>query len=202
MGKLRRIGMIVFVLAAVLGTGALATLWFAWEPLLPAMMWLMGMPWFYVLEAVLLAITAVGLAVILVSAIVSPSKHSQLSLAHENGSVAITQNAIQSTVKHVIDNHRGLTSDSVHVDIKGSAKPRVSIRAKVDPGRNADLEKLGATLQKEIGASVQAFTGHPVEKVDVTFSGSADVVTPQFTRQATMAGPKAAQRRAATAHAQ
>lgn len=201
MGKLRRTGMIVFVVAAVLGVGVLAALWFAWEPLLPAIAWLMGMRWFYVVEAVLLAITAVGLAVILIGAIAAPGKHSQLSLEHENGNVAITQNAIQSTVKHVVSSHHGLTPDSVHVDIKGSSNPRVSIRAKVDPGRNANLEKLGTTLQNEIGSSVEAFTGHPVEEVHVTFTGSADAVTPQFTREAAKAGPAAAQRRAA-AHAQ
>lgn len=201
MGKLRRTGMILFVIAAVLGVGVLAALWFAWEPLLPALAWLMAMRWFYVVEAVLLAITAAGLAVILISAIAAPGKHSQLSVAHENGSVAITQNAIQSTVKHVIGGHHGLTPDGVHVDIKGKANPRVSIRAKVDPGRNANLEKLGTTLQKEIGASVEAFTGHPVEEVHVTFTGSADAVTPQFTREAAKVGPAAAQRRAATAAA-
>ena len=33
MGKFKRFCMIVFVVAAVLGIGVLAALWFAWEPL-------------------------------------------------------------------------------------------------------------------------------------------------------------------------
>ena len=56
MGKFKRFCMIVFVVAAVLGIGVLAALWFAWEPLFPAIAWLMSMPWFFVVEAVLLGI--------------------------------------------------------------------------------------------------------------------------------------------------
>ena len=51
MGKFKRFCMIVFVVAAVLGIGVLAALWFAWEPLFPAIAWLMSMPWFFVVEA-------------------------------------------------------------------------------------------------------------------------------------------------------
>ena len=36
MGKFKRFCMIVFVVAAVLGTAVLAALWFAWDPLFPA----------------------------------------------------------------------------------------------------------------------------------------------------------------------
>ena len=65
-------------------SAVLASLWFAWEPLFPAIAWLMGMPWFYVVEAVLLGITAVGLLVVLIRAISAPGKHSQLELERGN----------------------------------------------------------------------------------------------------------------------
>ena len=185
MGKFKRFCMIVFVIAAVLGIGVLAALWFAWEPLFPAIAWLMSMPWFFVVEAVLLGITALGLLVVLVRAISAPGKNSQLTLERDSGSIAITQNAIQSTVKHVMDGHPGLTTDTVKVDITNKHDPRVSIHAKIDPGRNAELGQLGAKLQDEIAASLEAFTGYPVESVRITFAGDADVVTPAFTQQAT-----------------
>lgn len=185
MGKFKRFCMIVFVIAAVLGIGVLAALWFAWEPLFPAIAWLMSMPWFFVVEAVLLGITALGLLVVLVRAISAPGKNSQLTLERDNGSIAITQNAIQSTVKHVVDGHSGLTTDTVKVHITNKHDPRVSIHAKIDPGRNAELGQLGAKLQDEIAASLEAFTGYPVESVRITFAGDADVVTPAFTQQAT-----------------
>lgn len=185
MGKFKRFCMIVFVVAAVLGVGVLAALWFAWEPLFPAIAWLMSMPWFYVVEAVLLGITAVGLLVVLIRALTAPGKNAQLELERDNGSVAITQNAIQSTVKHVVESHHGLSTDNVKVHITNKHDPRMSIHAKIDPGRNAELGQLGAKLQDEIAATLEAFTGYPVDSVRITFAGDADVVTPAFTQQAT-----------------
>ena len=184
MGKFKRFCMIVFV-AAVLGIGVLAALWFAWEPLFPAIAWLMSMPWFFVVEAVLLGITALGLLVVLIRAITAPGKNSQLELERDNGSIAITQNAIQSTVKHVVESHHGLSTDNVKVHITNKHDPRMSIHAKIDPGRNAELGQLGAKLQDEIAATLEAFTGYPVDSVRITFAGDADVVTPAFTQQAT-----------------
>ena len=185
MGKFKRFCMIVFVVATLLGVGILAALWFAWEPLFPAIAWLMGMPWFFIVEAVLLGITAIGLIAILVSAIATPGKNSQLEIERDNGSIAITQNAIQSTVKHVVDSHHGLSTDHVKVDITNKHNPRMAIHAKIDPGRNAELGQLGAKLQDEIAATLEAFSGYPVDSVRITFTGDADVVTPAFTQQAT-----------------
>ncbi|MBS6975144.1 alkaline shock response membrane anchor protein AmaP [Gordonibacter urolithinfaciens] len=185
MGKFKRFCMVVFVVAAVLGIGVLAALWFAWEPLFPAIAWLMAMPWFYVVEAVLLGITAVGLLVVLIRALTAPGKNSQLEIERDNGSIAITQNAIQSTVKHVVEAHHGLSTDNVKVDITNKHDPRMAIHAKIDPGRNAELGELGAKLQNEISSTLEAFTGYPVDSVRITFAGDADVVTPAFTQQAT-----------------
>ena len=185
MGKFKRFCMIGFVVAAVLGIGVLAALWFAWEPLFPAIAWLMAMPWFYVVEAVLLGITAVGLLVVLIRALTAPGKNSQLEIERDNGSIAITQNAIQSTVKHVVEAHHGLSTDNVKVDITNKHDPRMAIHAKIDPGRNAELGELGAKLQNEISSTLEAFTGYPVDSVRITFAGDADVVTPAFTQQAT-----------------
>ena len=169
----------------VLGIGVLAALWFAWEPLFPAIAWLMAMPWFYVVEAVLLGITAVGLLMVLIRALTAPGKNSQLEIERDNGSIAITQNAIQSTVKHVVEAHHGLSTDNVKVDITNKHDPRMAIHAKIDPGRNAELGELGAKLQNEISSTLEAFTGYPVDSVRITFAGDADVVTPAFTQQAT-----------------
>ena len=185
MGKFKRFCMVVFVVAAVLGIGVLAALWFALEPLFPAIAWLMAMPWFYVVEAVLLGITAVGLLVVLIRALTAPGKNSQLEIERDNGSIAITQNAIQSTVKHVVEAHHGLSTDNVKVDITNKHDPRMAIHAKIDPGRNAELGELGAKLQNEISSTLEAFTGYPVDSVRITFAGDADVVTPAFTQQAT-----------------
>lgn len=184
MGKFQRIVTIVFALAALLGTGVLAAAWFAWEPTLPFVTWAASMPWFFAVEAALLGITAVGLIVILMRAVASPAKKSQLTLKRENGTISFTQNAVQSTVKHVVENHRGLTASSVHAEIKGARNPQVSVRVKIDPGRSAELGTLGAQLQTEISSTLSAFTGYPTKSVDIIFTGNADVVTPAFTAKA------------------
>lgn len=185
MGRIKRFSMIAFVVAAVLGVGVLAVSWFAWEPLLPAVSWLGDMSWFFIAETVVLGITALGLLIILLCALSAPGKSSQLELKRDHGSIAITQNAIQSTVKHVIESHSDLTVKQVKVRITHKRNPRMSVHARVDPGRNAELGELGAKLQDEIGATLEAFAGHPVETIHITFAGDADVVTPAFTKKAT-----------------
>ena len=109
----------------------------------------------------------------------------KIEIERDNGSIAITQNAIQSTVKHVVEAHHGLSTDNVKVDITNKHDPRMAIHAKIDPGRNAELGELGAKLQNEISSTLEAFTGYPVDSVRITFAGDADVVTPAFTQQAT-----------------
>lgn len=178
MGKLKRFCMIAFVIAAVLGVGVLAVLWFAWEPLLSMVMWFVYTPWFFVVEAVLLGITALGLLVVLIRAIITPGRHSRLEVRQERGHIAITQNAIQSTVRHVIENHRGLIARSVKVRITGRREPRITVRAKIDPGHNARLGDLGIRLQDEISASLESFTGYPTDSVHITFYGTGEAVTP------------------------
>lgn len=150
MGKLRRTAMIVFVVAAMLGVGVLAALWFAWEPLFPFIAWLVSMDWFFVVEAILLGITAIGLLVVLIRALTAPGKNSQLELERGNGSIAITQNAIQSTVKHVVEAHHGLKTDSVRVEILGNHDPRMAHHAKIDPGRNAELGQLSRSCRTRL----------------------------------------------------
>ena len=107
---------------------------------------------------------ALGLLVVLIRAITAPGKNSQLELERDNGSIAITQNAIQSTVKHVVESHHGLSTDNVKVHITNKHDPRMSIHAKIDPGRNAELGQLGAKLQDEIAmALVKAQVGQTVK---------------------------------------
>lgn len=195
MGGFKRFCMIVFVVASTLGVGVLAALWFAWEPLLPAIAWLAGMPWFYVAEAVLLGITALGLLIILINALSKPGKKSHLRLERDGGSITVTQNAIQSTVRHVVEGHRGMKAESVKVSIASKRDPRMTIYARIDPGRNAELGQEGAKLQDEIAATVGAFAGHPVDAVHIAFVGDADVVTPAFTQQATKHADDAALRK-------
>lgn len=156
---------------ALLGVGTLAVLWFGWEPLLPAVAWLMGMDWFYVVEAVLLGIVGAGALAALVMAIVAPSRRRQLTVQRENGEVAVSRGALQSTVRNVVEAHSEFSLEKAQVNVQGKHNPRIFVHAKVKPDKIGDLGATGLRLQNEIGSTLEAFTGYPVESVDVTFVG-------------------------------
>ena len=185
MGTAKRIGLIVYAIVGLVSIGLLAALWFAWEPLMAFTGWVAGVPWFATVELVLLGITAVGLIALLIWAVTARKMQPDLIVPQDEGSIAITQDALQSTVRHVIEAHRGLEARAVKVKVVGKDRPLLFVSAKVDPGRNANLSALGATLQRETIASLTAFSGYPVEEASITFIGDAEAVTPSFTRQAT-----------------
>ncbi len=184
MGKLTRACLLLFIVFAILSIGVLAIPWFQWHPFNASILFLKQQSWFSLTESVLLAFTALGLLTLLGYALFSPSKKGQLEFRYGNGTITISKDAIESTVKHVVEQSRGITVSNIAVRILGSSEPRVSIRLKVNPGRNSELGKLGVQLQEEISASVCAFAGYPIHRVDITFSGDAEVVTPAFTKQA------------------
>lgn len=184
MGMLKRFFLFVFVIAALVSVGVLSVLWFAWEPLLSALTWLTGMTWFFVLVGILILITAVGLITILIRALIAPDIAS-LMFERTNGSIAITQTTIKSTVRRVVEAHPGLNVTDISADVASKRNPRILIHATIDAGRNAELDELGTRLQNEIAATLEAFTGYPVKSVRITFTGDADVVTPAFTQRAT-----------------
>lgn len=171
MGRFKRFCMIVFVLASVLGVGALVIQSFGWQPMMPAMAWLEEQSWYIVVECVLLGILAVGLLIVLVRALTAPGKTARLTVKHDNGVVSITKDAIESTVKHAIESYPGLGVDDIRVKIVRKRDPRMSITAKVDQGKNANLGDLGARLQHDISYALESFTSRPAESVDVTFIG-------------------------------
>lgn len=92
-----------FVVAAVLGIGVLAALWFAWEPLFPTIAWLVSMPRLFVVETVLPGITALCLLVVLIRAITVLGKNLQPKLERDSDFNAITQNAARLKVGSVRD---------------------------------------------------------------------------------------------------
>lgn len=171
MNMITRLGIMVFVIAAVLGIGVLATLWFSWEPLLPAAYWLASMNWFDIALLVVLSITALGLAALLIYAIAAKHKGSALSLKSDDGTVTITKEAIRSTAEHTLKNNHNLKVDDLKIGIRGKRNPDISIKANVEPGSRSNLTSLGASLQSDVASSISSLTGYPVKAVDITFAG-------------------------------
>ncbi|WP_180326504.1 alkaline shock response membrane anchor protein AmaP [Raoultibacter phocaeensis] len=170
MGAIKRIALLVFAVATVLGVGYLAILWFAWGPVMPAALWLADQQWFFIVEAVLLGIVLVGTIALLVWAIAAPGTSSRLLIERADGEVDISKDAIVSTARNTVEAHRGLTAKDIRMKIVGKGDPKLRLRIKVDPGRNGMLEQLGSRLTDEVSASVNALTGHPIDKLRITFA--------------------------------
>ena len=170
MGAMKRIALLVFAVATVLGVGYLAILWFAWPPVMPAATWLASQAWFFVVEAVLLGIVLVGTVVFLVWAIAAPGTSSRLRIEQNDGEIDISRDAIVSTARKAIESHRGLTAKDVRMKIVGKRDPKLRLRIKVDPGRHGMLEPLGSTLADEVTASVTSLTGYPIDKLRISFT--------------------------------
>ena len=187
MGRFKRFCMIVFALAGLVGTGVLAVLWFAWKPAFPALAWLAEQPWFFAAETSLIIITAAGLISILVRAITAPGLRANLTLERNAGSIAITQSALQSTVKHVVEARKGMSVERVRTHIVGGREPRLSVQVRIDPGTHTNLAALGDELRSEVATALVAFTGYPVEAVRITFSGTAKGITSELTAKSQQA---------------
>lgn len=170
MGKPMRIALVLFAVAAALSLGLLATLWFAWDPLLPAALALASASWFDAALLGLLAVTAAGVVAALVVAIVTPGTRAGLSLAHDGGKVTIAKDAIRSTATQVIEHHGNLTCKRVSVRILGRRDPHIRIKARVDPADSENLSLLGTRLQDEVASRVESLTGRPVKTVDISFA--------------------------------
>ncbi len=188
MNMVTRLGIVVFVIATMLGTGVLTVLWFTWEPLLPTAYWLIGMDWFNTALLVILGIVAVGLIVLLVYAIAARRKGSELSLKRSDGTVTITKEAMRSTAQRALTSNHNLKVDDLKVGIRGKRNPDISVKANVEPGSNANLASLGESLQNDVASSISTLTGYPVKNVDITFAGKTKapstkvIATPAQTR--------------------
>lgn len=168
----KRICLLIYSLSSLIGVGILAALWFPLYPVLPLISWLMYMPWFYVLEAVLLGIVGFGILFTLFKAIITPGENAQLHVSREGGCISISKSALQSDIAHIIDSHKGMTLVKAKVHISGKKNPQIKASIKIDPGSNTQLNDLGTTLQSEIAQSLENFTGHPPSAIHVTFTKS------------------------------
>ena len=54
--------------------------------------------------------------------------------------------------------------------IVGKRDPKLRLRIKVDPGRSGMLEQLGTTLTNEVTTAVNALTGHPLDRLRISFT--------------------------------
>lgn len=169
MGVLKRLLLIVFCLSVVLGVGFLVLLWVFPAGIEGTLIWLSSQMWVTVVELVLLGIVTAGTLVILFWAILTPAASSQLLFKDGSNEVTISKDSLASTVRHSIESHPGVTSERIRLKIKGKKQPKISVRTKVDPGRNADLVALGSAITSSITSAVETMIGYPLDGVRVSF---------------------------------
>lgn len=186
MRKITRVALVAFAAATALSARTLAVLWFAWDPLLPAALWLARMEWFDVALLVLLAICALGVIALLVAALAAPGTRGHLVIEHDGGRISIAKGAVRSVTERTIESHRGLMCKSARIKVRGRRNPAISVRAKVNPGNHVNLAALGATLQREVATNVSALAGYPAEDVEITFTAKTEASTPLIAKQSAM----------------
>lgn len=169
MSAVKRFFLILFVLASLLGIGYLVAYWLAWEPIFPTLQFLAVQPWFLIVEVVLLGIAAIGILAILFTTLALPKRSNRLIVDKDMGQVSIEREAINSTIKHAVELHHGLTIDSIKTKIVGKSDPKISAKVKINSGKVSGLSGIGSSLTDEIASSVQKLSGYPIEDLRVEF---------------------------------
>ena len=180
----RKFCTVVFFLAFLLSVGALAANWFAFEPVASIVKTCGTQAWFNYLMAALLAISAIGVAVVLITTLAARSKNSYQETATDFGTVQISKSTLQRTVEDVIYRHPELKFLKCSVRIVNRKKPYVDITAKVAPRGLISLATVAPILQKEIKDAVEKLTGNEVRSVVVDIhenKDASDVMTAEET---------------------
>lgn len=180
MSGFRKFCTVVFFLAFLLSVGSLAADWFSFEPISSVVESCRSQEWFNIILLVLLAISALGVVVVLIGTLAARSKNSYQETSNDLGSVCISKSALQRTVEDVIYAHPELTSLKTSVRIVNRKKPYVDITAKVAPRGLISLATVAPILQKEIKDAVEKLTGNEVRSVVVDIhenKNASDVMT-------------------------
>ncbi len=114
------------------------------------------------------ALTAlVGLGLI-IRALTAKRRDHRLSLAADGGSVQITEDAIESSIRSALADYPDIVETDIKLSLNNKAR---HIKAKVDCGlhEGSNLEQYGASIRDRISRDLTALTGVTVDDVNVTF---------------------------------
>ncbi|MBM6775618.1 alkaline shock response membrane anchor protein AmaP [Olsenella profusa] len=166
MNGLKRLCMVVYVLASAFSLGALALTWFG--------------PWTLVASALLnveayalalmacLAVSVLGLVVLLARALFARRTVRTVEIATVDGGViSVTRDAIAAQASHIVEADGTCTAARVRVDAKARGHVRVHVR--VLPHETVDVVAKGAELHAELIDGLAAVCGDKVEDVSLEF---------------------------------
>lgn len=165
MSGFKRLCKVVFALAGLFSLGALGLTWLGpWRDVASALMVVDG--YWYALQACL-AVTAVGLVVMLFQGLFARKTRTVQVATVDGGAITVTREAIASQAEHIVEADGTCTASRVHVDAKPRGHVRVAVR--VLPHETTDVVVKGAQLHEELMQGLSAVCGNTVEDVSLEF---------------------------------
>ena len=166
MSGLKRLCMVVFVLANALALAAFALTWFGpWTKEASA---LLNLEPYVIALLVCLAISALGMIVLLCRALFSRRTVRTVEIATvDGGIISVTRDAIAAQASHIVEADGTCTAARVRVDAKPRGHIRVHVR--VLPHETVDVVLKGAELHEELIDGLAAVCGDKVEDVSLEF---------------------------------
>lgn len=165
MSGFKRLCKVVFALAGLFSLGALGLTWLGpWRDVASALMVVDG--YWYVLQACL-AVTAIGLVVMLFQGLFARKTRTVQVATVDGGAITVTREAIASQAEHIVEADGTCTASRVHVDAKPRGHVRVAVR--VLPHETTDVVVKGAQLHEELMQGLSAVCGNTVEDVSLEF---------------------------------
>ena len=166
MSGLKRLCMVVFVLANALALAAFALTWFGpWTKEASA---LLNLEPYVIAVLVCLAISALGMLVLLCRALFSRRTVRTVEIATvDGGIISVTRDAIAAQASHIVEADGTCTAARVRVDAKPRGHIRVHVR--VLPHETVDVVLKGAELHEELIDGLAAVCGDKVEDVSLEF---------------------------------
>lgn len=179
MSGFNRLCTAVFSLACLFALATLALTWYGpWTDVARTLLALEG---YSLALLICLAVSLVGLLVLLVRAIfVHKTRTVEVALV-DGGVISVTLDAIAAQAAHIVEADGTCSASQVHVDAKPRGQVRVHVR--VLPHETVDVVATGSKLHAELLGGLAAVCGDTVEDVSLEF------VEPQSVTLTTPAEP-------------
>lgn len=166
MNGLRRFCLIVFALAGALCLCALALPWIG--PYQREATAMMDNDYYYIAVQVVLAITALGIVVALLRALLTPRKRKTVVVDKMGGdTITVTTAAIASQATHVIEGSGRFIAEKVRVNSKG--RGNVSVDVRVRPRYTVDITDEGKRLHEDLAKGLSIICGERVRHLNLEF---------------------------------
>ena len=166
MSGLKRLCMVLYVLASAFALAALALTWFG--PWTDEASVLLNIEPYAIALFACLVVAALGLVVLLARALFARRTVRTVEIATVDGGViSVTRDAIAAQASHIVEADGSCTAARVRVDAKARGHIRVHVR--VLPHETVDVVSKGAELHEELIDGLAAVCGDKVEDVSLEF---------------------------------